>query len=66
MATRRATSLRHSQDPRELKPDKAQHGTGGGQEVPPLAEGLSITDSCQDKERVLFKGLAPDRLLVLR
>lgn len=39
---------------------------GGGEEVPPLAEGLFITDSCQDKERVLFKGLAPDRLLVLQ
>lgn len=39
---------------------------GGGEEVPSLAEGLFTTDSCQDKERVLFKGLAPDRLLVLQ
>lgn len=38
----------------------------GGQEVLPLAEGLFITDSCQEKERVLIKGLAPGRLLVLQ
>lgn len=70
---RRAASLvhsrwlcQHSQDPRGLKPHNAQQGGGGRQEVPPLAEGLFITDSCQEKERVLFKGLAPDRLLVFQ
>lgn len=47
----------------QTKPSKEG---GGGQEVPPLAEGLFITDSCQEKERVLFKGLAPDRLLVFQ